>query len=65
MKKKKKTMAKRYEMKRKDIRDALKNIKDKLSAIDTCEDAPYDVANTIDEIYDDIGDLQLQIFDEI
>lgn len=60
-----KKTAKKYEMKRDDIREALDSIQDRLTDIDTANESPNGVADILQELADDIDDLKSQIFDEV
>jgi chaperonin cofactor prefoldin len=57
--------AKKYEMKRDDIRAALEELYSRLSEIDTVNESPQAVAETLGDLMSDVGDLQSQIFDEL
>ncbi len=49
--------AKKFEMKRGDIVEALSDLVSKLEEVDTFESSPSDISNLIDEVRDELNQL--------
>lgn len=59
-----KKITKKYAVSRSDIESRLEEIVDRLNDIDTTNTAPADVADEINSIAGELGDLQFEVTDE-